>query len=82
MFHSLIGVGGKLLLKQLRPPSSLWENKPSARERFYAWRCGGNSNSRGRNGPEAVRPVRKLRVTWPRPETREDPGAGSRVMAR
>ena len=40
------------------------------------------SNSRGRKGLEAARPAGKLWVTWLKPETREDPGAGSCLMAR
>lgn len=43
---------------------------------------GGESISRGREGQEAVHPVCKLWVTWKKPETKQDPGAGSCVMAR
>lgn len=43
---------------------------------------GVDSNSRGRKGLEAAWPAGKLWVTWLKPETREDPGAGSCLMAR
>ena len=43
---------------------------------------GVDSNSKGRKGLEAAGPVGKLWVTWLKPETRQDPGAGSCLMAR